>query len=380
MNEYYKYDVLVVGCGLSGVTVAERYANALNKKVLIIDKRNHIGGNCYDFMDETGILCNLYGPHFFHTNDEEVWEYINQFGEWERYDHRVIGKFGEKLAPIPVNITTVNVLCEQNIRTEKEMDTWLQNNQVQYENITNSEEMAKSRVGEKLYDAIFKDYTFKQWNRYPDELNPEVLKRIPVRNNFDDRYFSDKYQVLPKLGYTEWFKKILANENISIRLDTDYFQIKESIPKETILIYTGPIDRYFADQGLESLEYRSLNIVFERYKNMNYYQTHTQVNYPSRNESFTRITEYKHCLNQQSPHTTITKEYSTDIGEPYYPVLSERNMQLFEKYKHLAEIEATKRNIHFIGRLANYKYFNMDEAIKNALVYFHTILAVEPNA
>ena len=374
MTDYENYDIIIVGCGLSGATIAERYAHVLGKRVLIIDKRNHIGGNCYDFMDETGILCNLYGPHFFHTNQEDVWEYIHRFGEWERYDHKVVGIVDDKIVPIPVNITTVNMLCGQNIQTEKEMDTWLQHNQVRYETITNGEEMAKSRVGEKLYDAIFKDYTFKQWNKYPGELKPEVLKRIPIRNNFDDRYFTDTYQVLPKRGYTAWFKQLLDHPNITARLGVDYFQIKEHIPSNAIVIYTGPIDRYFADQGLESLEYRSLHIVFERYTNMNFYQTHTQVNYPGLKETFTRITEYKHCLNQQSSHTTITKEYSTDVGEPYYPVINERNIQLFEKYQRLADIEMVKRNIHFIGRLANYKYFNMDEAIKNALDYFNTVL------
>lgn len=373
MADLDKYDVLVVGCGLSGATIAERFASVWKKKVLIVDKRDHIGGNCYDFVDEHGILCNQYGPHFFHTNDEEVWNYIHRFGEWERYEHKVVGSVEGKIVPIPVNITTVNMLCGQTIQTEQEMSTWLQENQVKFPTITNSEEMAKSRVGERLYDAIFKTYTFKQWNKYPEELNPEVLQRIPIRNNFDDRYFSDKYQVMPKKGYTEWFKTLLDQDNITVQLGVDFFQIKEHIPNDTIIIYTGPIDRYFADQGLESLEYRSLRIVFERYKHMNYYQPCTQVNYPDAKESFTRITEYKHCLNQQSPHTTITKEYSTDKGEPYYPVLNERNRKLFEEYQRLAEKEMTTRNIHFLGRLANYKYFNMDEAIKNALEYFSSL-------
>jgi UDP-galactopyranose mutase len=257
------------------------------------------------------------------------------------------------------------------------MCEWLSTTQMLYETITNSEEIAKSRVGDELYNTIFKNYTFKQWGKYPNELNPDVLARIPIRTNFDDRYFTDKYQVLPKYGYTEFFKTMLHHANITVRLNTDFFAIKESIPSTTTVIYTGPIDRYFADQGLEPLEYRSLNIVFESHKNTNFYQTHTQVNYPGLNEPFTRITEYKHCLHQSSPHTTISKEYSTDQGEPYYPVLSDRNVKLFEKYQQLADVEMTRRNIHFLGRLANYKYFNMDQAIKNAIDYFHTRLVGE---
>ncbi len=368
------YDVIIVGCGLSGSVIAERYANKLNKKVLIIEKREHIGGNCYDYIDEdTNILCNKYGPHFFHTNDEEVWDYINKFDEWCRYEHKVVGNIDGQLFPIPVNITTVNILCKENIKSESEMNDWLSKNQIKYDNIKNSEEMSKSLVGNILYEKIFKYYTYKQWNKYPEELKPEVLARIPIRNNFDDRYFTDKYQVLPKNGYTSFFKKLLDNNNITIKLNTDFFSIKDIIPKNKIVIYTGPIDSYFSNLGYDKLEYRSLNIMFEKH-NMNYYQTHTQVNYPSLTEKFTRITEYKHCLNQQSNTTVISKEYSCDDGEPYYPVLNDKNLELFNKYKILADEESKKSNIHFIGRLANYKYFNMDQAIKNSLNYFNEFL------
>ena len=370
---FENYDVIVVGSGLSGSVIAERYSTILNKKVIIIDKREHIGGNCYDFIDGD-ILCNKYGPHFFHTNYHDVWEYINKFSDWERYEHKVVGNIDNKLVPIPVNITTVNMLCNENIKTSEEMDIWLDKHQCKYENISNSEEMAKSRVGEILYEKIFKNYTYKQWNKYPEDLKPEVLARIPIRNNFDDRYFTDKYQALPKNGYTNFFKKLLNNPNITLKLNVDYFDIKDNIPRNKIIIYTGAIDHYFSSIGYEKLEYRSLNIIFEKYENINYFQTHTQVNYPSNDQSFTRITEYKHCLNQKSNNTIITKEYSCDKGEPYYPVLNDKNINLFEQYKKLAENECKTNNIHFIGRLANYKYFNMDEAIKNALEYFTSYL------
>jgi UDP-galactopyranose mutase len=369
------FDIIIVGGGLSGCVIAERYANELNKKVLIIDKREHIGGNCYDYIDETtGILCSKYGPHFFHTNDEDVWQYINKFSEWVRYEHKCIGNIDNKLVPIPVNITTVNMLCNENLQSEEDMNEWLDKNQVKFENITNGEEMSLSLVGKTLYEKIFKYYTFKQWGKYPSELKPEVLARIPIRKNFDNRYFTDKYQVLPVKGYTAFFENLIKNKNIKVRLNTDFFDIKNLINEDKIIIYTGPIDRYFSDLGYEKLEYRSIDFIFEIHENMNYYQTHTQVNYPSLNEKFTRITEYKHPYNQNSKHTIITKEYSNSYGEPYYPILNDKNLELFKKYKELSIIETKKNNIHFIGRLANYKYFNMDQAIKNSLDYFNNYL------
>lgn len=360
------YDVIIVGAGLSGAVLAERFAN-INKRVLIIEKRNHIGGNCYDYVDkETGILMNMYGAHLFHTNDDGVWSYINKFDEWTRWDHRVIGNVNRRLVPIPVNMNTVNALLNETIKTEDEMDEWLSKNQVKYDQITNSEQMGKSRVGTDLYNLIFRDYTKKQWDKYPEELKPEVLSRIPVRNNLDDRYFSDRYQALPKYGYTHFIRKLLENNNIDVLLNVDYMDVKD-IHKADITIFTGPIDQYFQDSGLDKLEYRSIDFRLERHMNTPYYQTNSVVNYPGLEVDFTRIVEYKHFLHQESPHTIIAKEYTTDNGEPYYPVPNEKNMSLYEEYKTLAENETAT---HFVGRLANYKYFNMDQAIRNALDYF----------
>ena len=359
-------DILIVGCGLSGVVIAEQLASIHNKKVLIIDKREHVGGNCYDYIDEyTNIRVSKYGAHLFHTNNERVWNYVNEFDKWIRWDHKVIGKIENQYVPIPVNITTVNSLCDQMIKNEKEMDTWLKEKQIVYEEITNSEQVAKSRVGEVLYNKIFKDYTYKQWNKYPEELKPEVLSRIPIRNNFDDRYFSDRFQALPHKGYTHFFNKLINHPLISVCMNMDFTDIKGYENK--IVIYTGPIDEYFSSVGYERLEYRSIDFVIETYKNMNYYQPNSVVNYPGKEVDFTRIVEYKHFLNQTSPHTTIVKEYSKSDGEPFYPVPTENNIELYEKYRELAKNE---KNIHFLGRLASYKYFNMDEAILSALEYF----------
>ena len=371
MIEINKYDVIIVGAGLSGCVMAERFANIKNKKVLIIEKREHIGGNCYDYIDENGILINKYGAHLFHTNDEEVWEYINKFSKWVRWEHEVKCIVDNKIIPLPINITSINMMFNLHIKNEKEMDEWLEQNKIRYDKITNGEESVKSRFGEQIYEKIFKYYTYKQWNKYPNELNEEVLSRIPLRNNFDTRYFNDRYQVLPEKGYTNFFNQLIDNKNIDIVFNIDFETIKNNISEKKIVIYTGPIDFYFNDKNIEKLEYRSINFIIERYKNTNYYQSNSVINYPETNVEYTRIIEYKHFLNQKSPHTTIVKEISTDKGEPYYPVLNGKNINLYNKYKQLAIEEMKNKNVHFLGRLANYKYFNMDQAIKNSLEYFN---------
>lgn len=368
---------LIVGCGLSGATIAERIANVLNEKVIIIDKREHIGGNCYDYVDKTtNIRINKYGAHLFHTNNKQVWDYVNKFSEWVRWEHKVLSNVDNKFVSIPVNITTVNELCGENLQNTEEMNVWLEKNQIQYDKIENSEQMAKSRIGEKLYDKLIKNYTFKQWNKYPEELNPSVLARIPIRNNFDTRYFSDKYQALPKFGYTEFIRKMITHENIISLVNTSYEDLKYNYPQYMkdieYTIFTGPIDEYFKDSGLEKLEYRSIDFNQYIYRNTNFFQPNSVVNYPN-TEDFTRIVEYKHFLNQKSKDTLIVTEKTKDIGEPYYPVPNKKNLDLYEKYKQLA-INEEKNNVYFLGRLANYKYFNMDAAIENALDFFNTKL------
>ena len=363
---------LVVGCGLSGVVIAERIANELNEKVTIIEKRNHIGGNCYDYKEEnTGILMNKYGAHLFHTNKENVWEYINRFDKWIRWEHKVLTYVDDKFVSIPVNITTINELCNESLQNENDVRKWLEKNQINYDSINNSEEMAKSRIGNTLYEKLIKNYTFKQWNKYPNELDKSVLERIPIRSNFDSRYFNDKYQALPEKGYTHFFSKILDNKNIEVKLNTDYFEFIKENNNFDIVIFTGPIDSYFPD--LEKLEYRSIDFNIKVIKDMNYYQPNSVVNYPSIEVPYTRIVEYKHFLNQKSKDTVIVSEKTNDIGEPYYPVPNKKNLDLYEKYKILAKNEENK-NVFFVGRLANYKYFNMDEAIFNSLEFFNDIL------
>ncbi len=369
---------LIVGCGLSGATIAERIATVLNKKVTIIDKRDHIGGNCYDYIEkESGLLICKYGAHIYRSNKKDIWDYINKFSNWIRWEHKVLSFVDNRFVSIPVNITTVNELCGENLQTTEEMNEWLRKNQIKYDKIKNSEQMAKSRMGEKLYDKLIKNYTYKQWEKYPEELDASVLANIPIRNNFDTRYFDHKYQALPEKGYTYFINNMLSNDNIDIKLGISYdkFKEKNDMSKYSHIIFTGPIDEYFKDKGMEKLEYRSIDFGMYIYKNTNYFQPNSVVNYPECNVPYTRIVEYKHFLNQKSDHTIIVTEVSKDDGDPYYPVPTDRNKSLYDKYKKLAE-EEEKNNIFFVGRLANYKYFNMDQAIENALNFFENKLNI----
>jgi len=395
--------ILIVGSGLSGSVFAERLCS-IGKDVIIIEKRDHIGGNCYDYIDSTtGIRLCKYGAHLFHTNYEDVWEYVNKFCNWIDYKHKVVSAVDGKYVPIPVNINTINMLCNENnennenyINNETEQIEWLNKNRVKYDTINNSEEVAKSLIGELLYDKLIHNYTYKQWNKYPNELSPDVLRRIPINYGYNDGYFSDKYQALPENGYTYFFEKLLNNEisnneiskgsnrgSIKVLLNTDYDEyIKgfNNVNEEfEYIIFTGPIDSYFKD--MEKLEYRSIDFVNEIHKINEYpytYQCNSVVNYPENNVGWTRIVEHKHFPNSNplsNPlFTIITKEFTNDSGEPYYPVLNEKNIKLYNKYKELADNYEKKegKNVYFLGRLATYKYFNMDQAIKNSLDFFYS--------
>jgi UDP-galactopyranose mutase len=362
------HDLCIVGAGLSGSVIAERYANERNQTSLIIERRDHIAGNCYDYMDkETGIRVSKYGAHLFHTYYDRVWKYVQKFSAWTPYEHEVIGLIDGKHVPIPVNIHTVNTLFGQNITDSIQMDAWLDKEQEKYPNgPQNSEEMAMSRVGKRLYELIFHPYTIKQWDKEPKDLGPEVTARIPVRNNYDGRYFADPHQALPSNGYTAIFEKMLDNPLISVHLNTDFFQVRPTLNCGK-LYYTGPVDRYFADTGLKKLEYRSLDFERRVIKNVKHFQPKGVVNHPAMTDNFTRIVEYKHFLNQTSDHTILFLEHSKDHGEPYYPVPNPENKALFLKYKEMADKEV---GVSFVGRLANYKYFNMDQTIENALTLF----------
>lgn len=364
-----EYDVVVVGSGLSGAVIAEQCASKLDKKVLVIEKRPHIGGNCYDYVNEKGLLVSKYGAHIFHTNDENVWKYIQKFSEWVPYEHKVVAFVEGKLVPIPVNILTVNMLCNAGLTSSADMRAWLFHNQVFYPTIENGEQVAKSRVGIDLYEKLFANYTYKQWGLHPHELEPSVLARIPVRDSFEDRYFTDKYQALPKYGYTKFIENILSHPNIDIVLEKSFFDIKDEI-SYNFLIFTGPIDAFYSHVGLPKLAYRSLQFDTITLENTEFFQPHAVVNYPEKEFSFTRIIEYKHFLSQKSPHTTIVREIPTSEGEPYYPIPCTKNSELYQLYKAYADVE---KNVYFLGRLGKYQYLNMDQAISQALELAKTL-------
>lgn len=362
-------DIVIVGAGISGLTLAERYAS-LGKKVLVVESRDHIGGNCYDFINKDGILVAKYGPHYFHTNYEDVWQYLSLFSSWTPFEARVISHIDGKKISIPINIKTINQFFGTNITKEEEMKDWIKQNTTPIASPKNAEEAAISRVGPILYKKIFKAYTQKQWDKNPKELDPEVTNRIPIRINNDDRYFTDIHQAIPSKGYTKLFENMITNKNITLLLNTNWKDVKDEIKYKDKLFFTGRIDSYFSKK-FGSLEYRSLRFEFETL-NKEYFQEYVQENYPSLKIPFTRIVEYKHMTGQKHSKTTISREYPTWEGEPYYPVPSPQNKNIYERYQKEAK-KLEKKNIYFVGRLANYKYFNMDQAFKNALDLFNRL-------
>ena len=384
------YDVLVVGAGLSGMVFADLLARHQERSVLVIDKRDHIGGNCFDYIDEeTEILVNRYGVHLFHTDNEMVWDYVNRFSEWERYEHRCIGLADSELVPIPVNIETVNLLTPSRVQTVEQMAKWLEANQLKLDREpANSEEAAQQRIGKVLFSKLMEEYTLKQWARPARDLSASVLQRIPVIETWDDRYFpSDRFQGLPKRGYTEWIDAVLDNPKITVQLNTNYFdhwhsKVQDGSAPFAKVFYTGPIDDFFRsdpDVDLEPLGYRSIRFERELKRNTPFHQMGGAVNYNQfADGNFTRIIEYKHFMKRGlkqhlMPHTVIFKEFSTDSGEPYYPKQDQMNQDLFKEYQKLAESKERDGVVHFVGRLANYKYFNMDAAILNALSLYSNL-------
>lgn len=355
-----KYKYVIVGAGLSGLTIAERIANDLKEDVLIIEKRAHIGGNIYDSYNEDGILIQNYGPHIFHTNEEEVYDYLSNFTEWLDYEHRVLSFVDGKLVPMPICIDTLNVLYDLDLN-EESMREWINREKVPISKIKSSEDVVLANAGWDIYNKLFKNYTQKQWGTSPKNLDSSVISRIPFRFNHDTRYFEDTYQGMPKEGYSKMCNRMVENNKIKIILDTDYKDIIDDIEWE-ILIYTGPVD-YFYDFKYGKLLYRCLDFVCETY-NKDSYQENAVINYPN-DYDFTRISEFKKLTMQEVPgKTTIMKEYPGFDGEPCYPYPTEEYLNKFKEYKKDMDIED---NVIFVGRLAQYKYYNMDLIVKNAL-------------
>lgn len=354
-----KIDFLIVGAGFAGSALAERIGSRLNKKVLLVEKRNHIGGNAYDYYNEDGILVQKYGPHIFHTNSKKVWDYLGRFTEWNNYVHRVLASVNGKEVFLPINLDTMERLYGREF-TEKELREYFEQKRVRLVRIRNSKDVVVSQVGEELYELLFKNYTKKQWGIYPDKLDPQVTSRLPIRFNRDTRYFSDTYQGIPKYGYTRMFDKMLNNKNIHVLLNTDYKDIVRKV-KFDKLVFTGPIDSYF-DYKYGLLPYRSLDFEFKTL-NMVKYQNAAVVNYPNEHK-FTRITEFKQFYFQKHDKTTICFEYPKATGDPYYPIPKPAFRAVYLQYKK----EADKlKKVYFLGRLAEYRYMNMDQVVGGAL-------------
>jgi UDP-galactopyranose mutase len=356
------FDYLVVGAGFAGSVLAERLAEGSGKKVLVVDKRPHIGGNAYDHYNEHGILIHKYGPHIFHTNSRDVFGYLSRFTAWRNYQHRVMASVDGQLVPIPINLDTINRLYGTTFDSFQ-LKQYFESIAEPRESIRTSEDVIVSKVGRELYEKFFRNYTRKQWGLDPSELDSAVIARIPVRTNRDDRYFTDTYQVMPLYGFTRMFERMLVHPNIKIMLNTDYREIEGSIAYQQV-VFTGPIDEYF-DFRFGRLPYRSLEFKLETL-NTSQHQPVAVVNYPN-DYGFTRTTEIKQITGQDHSKTTLIAEYPQAEGDPYYPVPTSQNAALYRKYQDLAD--ATE-GVQFVGRLATYKYYNMDQVVAQALTTY----------
>lgn len=365
------YDVLVVGAGFAGAVMAERLAADGGKRVLVIDRRPHIAGNAYDRPNADGILFHQYGPHIFHTNSEEIFDYLSRFTEWRPYEHRVLADIDGQLVPMPINRTTLNRLYGLDMQTDAEAAAFLESRAEPVADIRTSADVVVSKVGRELYEMFFQGYTRKQWGMDPSELDKSVTSRVPTRTNTDDRYFTDSLQAMPASGFTKMFERMLAHPNIELRLAADFDVVREEVTWDK-LVFTGPIDEYFGYR-YGRLPYRSLRFRHETV-DQEWFQSVAVVNYPAEAIPYTRITEYKHLTGQTAPKTSITYEYPSAEGDPYYPIPRPENQALFKRYEALALAEP---DVIFVGRLATYRYYNMDQVVGQALATYRRMKDAE---
>ncbi|PSC03606.1 UDP-galactopyranose mutase [Alsobacter soli] len=364
------FDWLIVGAGFAGSVLAERLAAERGDSVLLIDRRPHVGGNAYDRLDAAGVLIHQYGPHIFHTNSEQIFDYLSRFTRWRPYEHRVLAKVDGMLVPIPINLDTVNKLYGLNL-TSEQLEGWLAARAEPVDEIRTSEDVVVSKVGRELYEKFFCGYTRKQWGVDPSQLDKSVTARVPTRTNQDDRYFGDAFQAMPAEGFTRMFERMLDHPNITKRLGVDYADLKDEGLARRI-IFTGLVDEYFGYR-FGKLPYRSLRFD-HRTLDQEQFQPVAVVNYPM-SEDYTRITEYKHLTGQKHPKTSITYEYPQAEGDPYYPVPRPENAELYKRYEALA---MSTPDVWFVGRLATYRYYNMDQVVGQALATFRRIEQAVP--
>jgi UDP-galactopyranose mutase len=364
----WAFDYLIVGAGFAGSVLAERLASQCGKSCLVVERRNHIGGNAYDVHDAAGILLHMYGPHYFRTNSDRIVQYLSQFTEWRPTEYKILSWTHGQYWQFPINLNTFEQMIGRP-STSEEMEDALAKWRVPIGNPQNSEEAIVSQVGYRLYELFYKNYTLKQWKMDPRELDPSVCGRIPIRTNRDDRFQSEKFQALPRDGYTRMFERMLAHPGIKVLLQTDYREVAPFVQYKQ-MIYTGPIDHYF-DCCYGPLPYRSLRFEPETFEE-EFHLPAMQVNYPN-DEAFTRVVEIKHCTGQKAPETTIVREYPEDFGpgrEPYYPIPAPAARALYERYAERAKAET---GVSFVGRMATYRYYNMDQVVGSALAEFEKL-------
>jgi UDP-galactopyranose mutase len=370
-----RYDTLVVGAGYAGSILAEQLTTRCGQNVLVIDRRDHIAGNAFDYYDEHGVLVHEYGPHIFHTNSEKVVEYLSRFTDWRPYEHRVLANVDSVNVPIPINRTTINVLYDLDLSTDAEVEEFLADRAEPVEHIRNSEDVVVAKVGRELYEKFFRGYTLKQWQRDPSELHASVCARIPVRTNEDDRYFTDSFQNMPAEGYTAMFERMLDQPGIEVALNTDYYDVADELQYDH-LVWTGPIDRFF-DNRFGALPYRSLEFELrnEPTPDRGLLFPAGQMNEPSEEVPYTRRTEFRHLTGQEHESSTYAVEYSRTEGDPYYPIPSDDTRALYKQYEALA---AELPDVTFVGRLARYQYLNMDQVVGQALSTAEKLIATLP--
>ena len=366
------FDWAVIGAGFAGTVLAERLAEARGERVLVVDRRPHVAGNAYDHRDQAGLLIHRYGPHIFHTNARPVFDYLSRFTAWRPYEHRVLANVAGMLLPMPINLDTVNKLYDLEL-TSDQLEAWFKARAEPVAEIRSSQDVVVSRVGREIYELFFRGYTRKQWGIDPSELDRSVTARIPIRTDRDDRYFTDQYQAMPRDGYTAMFRRMLDHPNITLCLGEEWKSLRPRVSFKR-MIWTGAIDEFF-DFRFGKLPYRSLR--FEHVtRDQQWAQPVGVVNYPG-TEPYTRVTEYKHLTGQIHPRTSLTFEYPSAEGDPYYPVPRPENQALYRQYAALADAAA---NVWFAGRLATYRYYNMDQVVAQALATFGRIDAVLPAA
>jgi UDP-galactopyranose mutase len=366
-----RFDILVVGAGLAGATMAQRLAEQGGMRVLVADRRHHIAGNVYDEVDEHGVLVHRYGPHIFHTNSLRVWRYLSRFTRWLPYEHRVLAEVEGQLLPMPINRTTLNRLYGLSLCTEADTQAFLEERAEPRPRIATSEDSVVARFGRDLYEKFFRDYTTKQWGLDPSELDAQVCARIPVRYDADDRYFHDTFQAMPEDGYAAMVRRMLDHPRITMVLDAEYADVRGEIDYDHT-VWTGPIDEFHGFR-LGRLPYRSLEFRTESIQTSELLQPVAVINHPSPAVDYTRVTEYRHLMAPRKlAWSTLHREYPRAEGDPYYPIPRTENRALYRRYEALS---AQEDAVTFVGRLARYQYLNMDQVVAQALAAAGRLMA-----